>query len=277
MGMAYNSSKIARRTSQAVSQREKNLKTVEKKHARRASEVVSKKLTVKAAKKKQAKKTQHDANGDKGKCRSQARKNQSEEKFRKAYGEDDHRHDAELEEEPVDLNISTAKDLEEDTDAEEFFRNVESRLERIYPGLVVSLDGRAHLVEELERHALAAAREYRRAEAAALWRPREEAEERKCIAKVLDSHFTEIPIESLTEEDRQCPLCMETMGTASKYEEAERAVHMPLCGKHACGSRRLSEWLEDHHTCPLCRHDYRDDLNELIEIALPDSNINWNF
>jgi len=73
MGMAYNTSKIARRTSQAVSQREKKLKAVEKKHARRASEAVFKKLTVKVAKKKHAVNTQHAASGDKGKCRSQAR------------------------------------------------------------------------------------------------------------------------------------------------------------------------------------------------------------
>jgi hypothetical protein len=73
------------------------------------------------------------------------------------------------------------------------------------------------------------------------------------------------------------PYLMETMGKASKYEEAERAVHLPLCGKHACGSRCFSEWLQDHHTCPLCRHDYRDELNELFEIALPNSDINWNF
>jgi hypothetical protein len=208
MVVAYNSSKVARRTSQAVSQREeKKLKAVEKKHAKRASQVVSKKPTVKVAEKKHSKNTQHAAKWDKGKCRSQVRKSQSDEKFRKAYGEDDHHHDTELEEELVDVNISTAKDLEEDMDAEEFLLWVESRLEDRSPRLVESLGGRARLVEELERHALAAAREYRRLEAAALyWRPREEELERKCIAKVLDSHFTEIPIEPLAEEDRQCPI-----------------------------------------------------------------------
>jgi hypothetical protein len=43
MGIAYNNPKVARRTIQAVSQREKKLKAVEKKHARRASQAVSKK------------------------------------------------------------------------------------------------------------------------------------------------------------------------------------------------------------------------------------------
>jgi hypothetical protein len=97
------------------------------------------------------------------------------------------------------------------------------------------------------------------------------------MAEVLDFHFTEIPIESLSEENRQCRICMETMGKASKYKEAERAVHLPLCGKRACGNRCLAERLQDHHTCPLCRHDYRDALNELFEIVLPNSRINWNF
>jgi hypothetical protein len=257
MGMAYNSSKVARRTSQAVSQKEKKLKAVEKKHARRASQAVCKKQVVKVAEKKHAKKTQHAAHGDKGKYRSQARKNQSEEKFRKAYGEYDHHHDGELEEEPVQVSISTAEDLEGGMDALEFLYQVESRLEDLSPGLAESLGGRARLVEELERRALVEAQVYQRSQAAALnRRSREEEHTRKRIAAVLDFHLTEIPIESLSEEDRQCPICMETMGKASKYKEAERAVHLPLCGKHACGNRCLAEWLQGHHTCPLCRHDY---------------------
>jgi hypothetical protein len=48
--MAYNSSKVARRTSQAVSRRDKKLKAVEKKHAKR-TQAVSKKETPKAVEK----------------------------------------------------------------------------------------------------------------------------------------------------------------------------------------------------------------------------------
>jgi hypothetical protein len=200
MGMAYNSSKVARRTSQAVSQREKKLKAVEKKHARRASQAVYKKQVVKVAEKKHDK-TQHATHGEKRKCRSQARKNQSEEKFRKTYGEDDYHHDGELEEEPV--QVSTAEDLEDDMNSSEFLYRVESRLEDLSPGLAESLGGRARLVEELERRALVAARVYWRSQAAALyWCSREEEHTRKRIAEVLDSYLTEILIESLSEEDR---------------------------------------------------------------------------
>lgn len=89
-------------------------------------------------------------------------------------------------------------------DASEFLYQVESRLEALSPGVTESLGGRARLVEELERHALVAARVYRRS--------REEGHTEKPIAEVLDSHLTDIPIESLSEEDCQCPICMETMG-----------------------------------------------------------------
>jgi hypothetical protein len=71
-------------------QRETKLKAVEKKHASRLSQSVSKKQTTKAIEKKPAEKTKHTTNGDKAKSQSQARKNQSEKKFHKAFGEDDH-------------------------------------------------------------------------------------------------------------------------------------------------------------------------------------------
>ena len=67
------------------------------------------------------------------------RKNQSKEKFRKAYREHDHHHDGELEEEPVQVSISTAEDLEDDMDASEFLYQVESRLKDLSPGLAESL------------------------------------------------------------------------------------------------------------------------------------------
>jgi hypothetical protein len=69
-------------------QRETKLKAVEKKHASRLSQSVSKKQTAKAVEKKPAKKIKPDR--DKAKSQSQARKNQSEKKFHKVYGEDDH-------------------------------------------------------------------------------------------------------------------------------------------------------------------------------------------
>ena len=71
-------------------QRETKLKAVEKKHASRLSQSVSQKQTTKAIEKKPVEKTKRTVNGDKAKSQSQARNNQSEKKFRKAYGEDDH-------------------------------------------------------------------------------------------------------------------------------------------------------------------------------------------
>ena len=144
MGMAYNSSKASRRTSQVVSQREKKLKAVEKKHARRASQAVCKKQAVKVAEKKHAKKTQHAAHGDKGKCRSQVRKNQPEEKFRKAYREDDHHYDGELEEEPVQVSISTRRRSRGRQGCFRVLYQVESSLEGLSPGLAESLGGGEH-------------------------------------------------------------------------------------------------------------------------------------
>lgn len=87
----------------------------------------------------------------------------------------------------------------------------------------------------------------------------------------LNYHLSEIPVESLAEENRACLVCMETMGKASKHNKAERAVHLPLCGKHACGNRCLVEWLQDHSTCPVCRQNYPKDICELFAAVFPKS------
>jgi hypothetical protein len=68
-------------------QRETKLKAVEKKHIGRLSQSISKKQSTKAVEKKPAKKTKRSVNGNEAKSQSQARKNQSEKKYRKVYGE----------------------------------------------------------------------------------------------------------------------------------------------------------------------------------------------
>ena len=71
-------------------QRETKLKAVEKKHTSRLSQSVSKKQSTKAIEKKPVEKAKRTVNGGEARFGSQARKNQSEKKFRKTYGEDDY-------------------------------------------------------------------------------------------------------------------------------------------------------------------------------------------
>jgi hypothetical protein len=59
-------------------------------HESSESICLSKKQSTKAIEKKPVEKAKRTVNGGEARFRSQARKNQSEKKFRKAYGEDDY-------------------------------------------------------------------------------------------------------------------------------------------------------------------------------------------
>jgi hypothetical protein len=68
------------------------------------------------------------------------------------------------------------------------------------------------------------------------------------------------PPESLKEEDHTCSICLEPFGQASEGHEAEVATSLPRCYKHPCGNICLTEWLQEHDTCPVCRHDYKREI-----------------
>jgi hypothetical protein len=93
--------------------------------------------------------------------------------------------------------------------------------------------------------------------------------ERRLRAHALEYVFITIPVESLREEDRNCSICMETMGKASHEHAAEVPTHLLFCDKHPCGNLCLTEWLMEHDTCPVCRHDYKKELSRALRARLP--------
>ena len=82
--------------------------------------------------------------------------------------------------------------------------------------------------------------------------------------EALKSILISVPIESLTEENLKCSVCLETMGEVSKDCEAELPIHLPLCCKHPCGNRCLTEWLQENTTCPICRREYVPEITSAL-------------
>jgi hypothetical protein len=78
--------------------------------------------------------------------------------------------------------------------------------------------------------------------------------------------LTPYPPESLKEEDHACNICLEPFGQASEGHEAEVATSLPRCYKHPCGNICLTEWLQEHDTCPVCRHDYKREIAIAVDI-----------
>jgi hypothetical protein len=87
---------------------------------------------------------------------------------------------------------------------------------------------------------------------------------RELRTEALKSILISIPVESLTKENINCSICLEKMGKASKDCAAELPIHLPLCNKHPCGSRCLTEWLQENETCPVCRHKYGTEIFEAL-------------
>jgi Ring finger domain len=65
-----------------------------------------------------------------------------------------------------------------------------------------------------------------------------------------------------TEEYHTCSICLEPFGPAS----GEVATSLPRCHKHPCGNICLTEWLQEHDTCPVCRHDYKREIAIAMDI-----------
>ena len=76
---------------------------------------------------------------------------------------------------------------------------------------------------------------------------------KRASQKFIDS-LPKVEISSLDEEDRTCSICYDEYGVArpEAEEPAEDPVKMP-CG-HVFGKLCITTWLEEHCTCPACRH-----------------------
>ncbi|KAF6241394.1 hypothetical protein HO173_000104 [Letharia columbiana] len=55
----------------------------------------------------------------------------------------------------------------------------------------------------------------------------------------------------------ECMICSEVYGTMStETGKVERQIRLPCDTKHTVGSDCIAKWLEEHNTCPVCRHEF---------------------
>jgi hypothetical protein len=99
---------------------------------------------------------------------------------------------------------------------------------------------------------------------------------RELKAEAIKLILVSVPIESVTAENLNCAICLETMGKASKNTEAELPTHLPLCNKHPCGNRCLTEWLQDNVTCPVCRSEYSKEIASALSRVREKHGLNYN-
>ena len=75
---------------------------------------------------------------------------------------------------------------------------------------------------------------------------------RRATQKAIDS-LKEVPIESMSTEERECNICLATMAEPDAMDgEIEYPVRVDVCG-HIFGRTCLSIWWEKNHSCPICR------------------------
>ncbi|CAF9905905.1 hypothetical protein IMSHALPRED_004013 [Imshaugia aleurites] len=59
----------------------------------------------------------------------------------------------------------------------------------------------------------------------------------------------------LNESKEECLICKDEYGTTStETGKIERQIRLPC--KHTVGSECIERWLQDHNTCPICRHEF---------------------
>ena len=59
------------------------------------------------------------------------------------------------------------------------------------------------------------------------------------------------------EEGEECIICKEEYGTtSSETGKVERKIHLPCNKNHTVGSKCIETWLNEHNTCPICRHEF---------------------
>jgi hypothetical protein len=76
---------------------------------------------------------------------------------------------------------------------------------------------------------------------------------KRASQKFIDG-LPKVDVSSLDEDDRTCSICYDEYGVVrpEAEEPAEDPVKMP-CG-HVFGKLCITTWLEEHCTCPACRH-----------------------
>ncbi|KAH0544490.1 hypothetical protein FGG08_001388 [Glutinoglossum americanum] len=90
-----------------------------------------------------------------------------------------------------------------------------------------------------------------------LRRPAARAFERATVKAI--SGLQDVPIDSLSEEDRTCSICMDPFG---EVEPTSGTCETPLklpCG-HIFGSACIRTWLKEHCTCPACRRKLESEI-----------------
>ena len=59
------------------------------------------------------------------------------------------------------------------------------------------------------------------------------------------------------EEGEECIICKEEYGTtSSETGKVERKIRLPCNKNHTVGSNCIETWLNEHLTCPICRHEF---------------------
>jgi hypothetical protein len=95
-------------------------------------------------------------------------------------------------------------------------------------------------------------------------------------AEAIKFILVSVPVGSVTEENLNCAICLEAMGEASKDTVAELPTYLPLCDKHPCGSRCLTEWLQDNTSCPVCRREYSKEITSALRRVREKHGLNYN-
>lgn len=59
------------------------------------------------------------------------------------------------------------------------------------------------------------------------------------------------------EGHEECMICRDEYGTiSSETGTGEREIRLPCNPKHTIGSNCITTWLQEHNSCPVCRHEF---------------------
>ena len=88
------------------------------------------------------------------------------------------------------------------------------------------------------------------------------------IKTVIGKLFTQVDLDSLEQEDRECIICNVSYGSADVTKDIEFPVKLKCPGGHIFGSKCITSWLTEKTTCPYCRFEFQDTI---VEIWLDES------
>lgn len=90
----------------------------------------------------------------------------------------------------------------------------------------------------------------------------------KIFAAVMDTLLTEVSLEGLSDEEKDCAICGEKLGATHDVDgvgQVEQAVRLRNCVQHHYGNLCISTWFKNSRTCPICRTSYHQFFNEAME------------